>query len=128
VFGDNGMISVVICRTAGSRTWVIDTWLMSCRVLGRSVEQMVLRELLLAARRRGIKRVVGRYIPSGRNAMVADHYATLGFSRDGDAWVLNVASPEPAPTMKIVRSLAFDGPLEGLPLEARPLENQATAA
>jgi FkbH-like protein len=128
VFGDNGMISVVICRTAGSRSWVIDTWLMSCRVLGRSVEQMVLRELLLAARRRGIERLVGRYIPSGRNAMVADHYATLGFSRDGDDWVLDVGSPEPAPTMKIVRSLAFDSPLEGRPLEARPLENQATAA
>ena len=58
---------------------------MSCRVLGRSVEQMVLRELILAARERGIERLVGRYIPSGRNAMVADHYATLGFSRDGDA-------------------------------------------
>ena len=88
IFGDNGMISVVICRgehAAGSRTWAIDTWLMSCRVLGRSVEQMVLRELILAARRRGIERLVGRYIPSGRNAMVADHYAALGFSRDGEA-------------------------------------------
>ena len=142
VFGDNGMISVVICRDApeagGPRTWAIDTWLMSCRVLGRSVEQMVLRELILAARRHGIERLVGRYIPSGRNAMVADHYATLGFSRDGGApdsktWTLDVASPEPAPTMKIVRAPAFDGPLEAgslaaHPLEDRPPEAQATAA
>jgi predicted enzyme involved in methoxymalonyl-ACP biosynthesis len=132
VFGDNGMISVVICRgephAGGSRSWAIDTWLMSCRVLGRSVEQMVLRELILAARRHGIERLVGRYIPSGRNAMVADHYAALGFSRDGDAWTLDVASPEPAPTMKIVRAPAFDGPLEAASLAARSHETQATAA
>jgi FkbH-like protein len=128
VFGDNGMISVVICRAAGARTWAIDTWLMSCRVLGRSVEQMVLRELVLAARRRSIERLVGRYIPSGRNAMVADHYATLGFSRDGEAWVLDVSSPEPAPTMKIVRSPALDGPLAAGSLVARPPEHQTTAA
>ena len=113
MFGDNGMISVVICRRRGRATpGTIDTWLMSCRVLGRSVEQMVLRELILAARERGIERLVGRYIPSGRNAMVADHYATLGFSRHGDApdgrtWVLDVALPEPAPTMKIVRAPAL---------------------
>jgi hypothetical protein len=99
---------------------------------------MVLRELVLAARRRGIERLVGRYIPSGRNAMVADHYATLGFSRDGDApdsktWTLDVASPEPAPTMKVVRAPAFDGPFEAgslaaRPREAPPREDHVTAA
>ena len=40
IFGDNGMISVVICRPGGNETWEIDTWLMSCRVLGRKVEHM----------------------------------------------------------------------------------------
>ena len=52
-FGDNGMISVVICREAEARVWEIDTWLMSCRVLGRGVETMVLREILAAGRARG---------------------------------------------------------------------------
>jgi FkbH-like protein len=126
VFGDNGMISVVICRPEDEHTWAIDTWLMSCRVLGRSVEQMVLRELILAARERGIERLVGRYIPSGRNAMVADHYATLGFSPDGDApdgktWVLDAALPEPAPTMKIMRAPALT------PAVARPSGHQPLA-
>ena len=50
VFGDNGMISVVICRRADRAVWTIDTWLMSCRVLGRGVERMVLRELIARAR------------------------------------------------------------------------------
>jgi predicted enzyme involved in methoxymalonyl-ACP biosynthesis len=46
IFGDNGMISVVICRPAGNEAWEIDTWLMSCRVLGRKVEHMVLRKIV----------------------------------------------------------------------------------
>jgi FkbH-like protein len=120
VFGDNGMISVVICRPEAPNMWDIDTWLMSCRVLGRTVEQMVLRELILCARERGIAKLVGRYIPSGRNDMVKDHYAKLGFSagdREG-VWILNVAVPEPAPTMKISRAHQGEASLAGALAEA----------
>lgn len=78
-FGDNGMISVVICRPRSAGVWEIDTWLMSCRVLGRQVESMVLREVLHHARRRGIDLLIGLYRPSERNGMVRDHYAKLGF-------------------------------------------------
>jgi FkbH-like protein len=79
-FGDNGMISVIICRARGD-AWEIDTWLMSCRVLGRGVEDMVLREILQHARERGIARLIGVYRPTERNGMVRDHYAKLGFSQ-----------------------------------------------
>ena len=79
-FGDNGTIGVVICRPGASGEWEIDTWLMSCRVLGRRVEHMVLREMLHQARARGVRRLVGRYVPTERNGMVRDHYASLGFS------------------------------------------------
>ena len=104
-FGDHGLVSVLFGRIEG-KTITLDGWLMSCRVLGRSVEQMVLRELILRARERGIKQLVGRYIPSGRNDMVKDHYAKLGFTagpEDG-IWLLDVAAPEPAATMRIHRS------------------------
>lgn len=78
-FDDNGMISVVICRAVDD-DWEIDTWLMSCRVLGRRVEFAALRELLEAARARGAKRLIGRYLPTERNSMVRDHYQKLGFA------------------------------------------------
>ncbi len=84
-FGDNGMISVIICRPAGPAAWEVDTWLMSCRVLGRKVEAMVLREVLAQARQAGVTRVVGRYRLSDRNALVRDHYEKLGFARLPDA-------------------------------------------
>jgi FkbH-like protein len=78
-FGDNGMIGVVICRPRSDAEWEIDTWLMSCRVLGRRVEDMVLREILHHARARGVQRLIGAFLPSGRNRLVERHYANLGF-------------------------------------------------
>ncbi|MBV8571752.1 MAG: HAD family hydrolase [Acidobacteriaceae bacterium] len=112
-FGDNGMISVVICRTKPYATWEIDTWLMSCRVLGRGVEQMVLREMVRHARRDQIRTLIGVYLPTDRNQLVKDHYAKLGFTskseQDGATiWELDVetAAIEAAPMT--VRSFGFD--------------------
>lgn len=107
-FGDNGMICVVICRPAVDNAWEIDTWLMSCRVLGRRVEQMVLREILMQARARGASRLVGRYIPTARNGMVKDHYERLGFSQAGaegaeTLWSLDAGHDVAAPPMRLVR-------------------------
>jgi FkbH-like protein len=109
VFGDNGMISVVICRPGEEGVWEIDTWLMSCRVLGRKVEHMVLREILKHARAAGISKLSGTYKPTDRNKLVADHYAKLGFTKlaEGESgltrWELLVegADPESAP-MEVV--------------------------
>jgi FkbH-like protein len=117
IFGDNGMISVVICRPLGEDAWEVDTWLMSCRVLGRKVEHMALRELLRHAHAAGISRIIGVYLPTERNKLVVDHYAKLGFtkvSEDADGstrWELAVegADPEAAP-MK-VDSRAFEASL-----------------
>lgn len=81
IFGDNGMISVVICRPAETNVWEIDTWLMSCRVLGRRVEFMVLREILQHARDAGVEKLIGTYRPTDRNRLVVDHYAKLGFEK-----------------------------------------------
>lgn len=80
IFGDNGMISVIILRPLEPDVWRIDSWLMSCRVLGRGVEAMVLAEICRAAQARGIAIVEGVYKPTPRNGLVRDHYARLGFS------------------------------------------------
>jgi FkbH-like protein len=82
IFGDNGMISAVICRQAGP-SWEVDTWIMSCRVLGRRVEEALLQYLVQQARLRGISEIIGRYIPTARNGLVRDHYAGLGFTQTG---------------------------------------------
>jgi len=114
IFGDNGMISVVICRPQGPEVWEIDTWLMSCRVLGRRVENMVLCAILEHARAAGVRRLAGVYVPTERNKLVIDHYSKLGFDKTGEEeggltrWTLSVdsADPDRAP-MKII-SLGFN--------------------
>jgi FkbH-like protein len=81
-FGDNGLISVILARPDPALPryeLLIDTWLMSCRVLGRQVEEAVLDVIAMEALHRGVRALVGEYRPSGRNGMVADHYAKLGF-------------------------------------------------
>ena len=109
VFGDNGMISVVICRPGDAGVWEIDTWLMSCRVLGRKVEYVVLREILQHARAAGIHELVGTYRPTDRNKLVADHFAKLGFTKLEEdntgltRWELAVHGAEPEiPPVKVV--------------------------
>ncbi len=83
-YGDNGMIAVVIAKPAQRpNELIIDTWLMSCRVLGRQVEQATLNLLVEEARRQGYKALIGEFRPTPKNALVRDHYATLGFLADG---------------------------------------------
>ena len=78
IFGDNGMISTVICRRTEQR-WDVDSWIMSCRVLGRRVEEAILQHLVAEARGMGISEIIGRFIPTARNELVRDHYSRLGF-------------------------------------------------
>jgi FkbH-like protein len=112
-FGDNGMISVIICRQYVFDAWEIDTWLMSCRVLGRGVEKMVLKEILNHSALRGVRRLVGIYRPTARNSMVQDHYANLGFAhietRAGGDSVWQLATNVIVDTIPMrVRRVGFD--------------------
>ena len=78
-FGDNGLICVVLAKRHGN-SLLIDTWLMSCRVLKRGVERVLLNELVDYARSQGLRSIRGEYIPTPKNALVRDHYRSLGFS------------------------------------------------
>jgi FkbH-like protein len=98
-FGDNGMISVVICER-GVTEWRVDSWLMSCRVLNRRIEEAVCNRIAADARAAGARRIVGDYVPTDRNGIVADLYARLGFkavesSGPGSRWALDLAEFAP---------------------------------
>lgn len=82
-FGDHGLISVVIGIMPDEETLEIDTWLMSCRVLKRQVEEETLNEIVRRAGRLNCRKVKGVYIPTKKNAMVEDLYPSLGFENAG---------------------------------------------
>jgi FkbH-like protein len=118
IFGDNGMISVVICRPGGPHVWTFDTWLMSCRVLGRRVENMVLQHVIGQARRNGVRKLCGLYIPTQKNSLVEDHYCKLGFEQVGNGdgggtrWELNVDSARVQSAPMTIRYIGFESPFE----------------
>jgi FkbH-like protein len=107
-FGDNGLISVLLARREGEGL-EIDTWVMSCRVLRRGVESQLMAHLVEEARRLGIDRVLGKYVPSPKNALVADHFEKLGFEQtavedDGTTrWTYVVPEGRPGPKTFIRR-------------------------
>ena len=78
-FGDHGLISVVIANLMDGVV-EIDTWLMSCRVLKRGVEQEVLNELVRLVYARGCSKIRGIFIPTAKNQMVRDFYPEMGFT------------------------------------------------
>ncbi|MBO1325505.1 HAD-IIIC family phosphatase [Acetobacter sp. TBRC 12305] len=79
-FGDNGLVSVVLTRAeADEQRNLIENWVMSCRVLGRGVENAIFAVLALDACERGVGAMRGEYRPTPRNAMVSTLYGRLGF-------------------------------------------------
>lgn len=95
-YGDNGMISVVICKKT-QLNWTIDTWLMSCRVLNRRVEEAILNELIESASQFGSTSLVGIFRQTDRNSLVKDHYRNLGFKysrqlEDHEEWTLDIST------------------------------------
>lgn len=93
-FGDNGLIAVVIMKPLDKETLFVDTWFMSCRVLKRGMENFTLNTMVEAAKAKGYKKIIGEYLPTTKNGMVADHYTNLGFEKvEGSAsaqWELDI--------------------------------------
>lgn len=98
-YGDNGLVGVAITRdSANSRE--IDSFLLSCRVIGRTVETAVLSYLAEDARRRGLTRMQGWFLPTKKNAPASDFYAQHGFFSEktepqGTLWTLDLSNNLP---------------------------------
>jgi FkbH-like protein len=96
-FGDNGLVGVAITRTEGT-TCEIDSFLLSCRVIGRSVEKALAHHIAESARARGAKSLVGWFLPTAKNAPAAEIYKSCGFNvaqttdTGGQLWTLDLTS------------------------------------
>lgn len=84
-FADHGLTSTLVAHEEGDALQ-IDSWLMSCRIFARTAEQFILAGVAAIARQRGLVALVGTYVPSDRNGVVADLYRRLGFEPHGTGW------------------------------------------
>jgi FkbH-like protein len=77
-FGDSGLTGVAMCEITDN-TLRIDNILLSCRVLGRGVETALMSCIAKAALYQGCTKITGVYIPSAKNAPIADYFDKVGF-------------------------------------------------
>jgi FkbH-like protein len=93
---DHGLVGVLIAMRDGD-VLDIDTWLMSCRVIGRTVEHAMAANLCRRATAMGCSRLRGMYVPTAKNSLVADLYPRLGFEpvsedRGMSTWEYDIAT------------------------------------
>jgi FkbH-like protein len=81
-FDDNGLVGLMIAvpHAKDPAAWEVDTWLMSCRVIGRQLENFMFNTLMAAAREQGIQTIYGRFSPTAKNGMVLNLYPDMGFT------------------------------------------------
>lgn len=101
LYGNNGLISVVLMNV-GDGNLEIDNWVMSCRVLNRGVEALIIAKVLGIAKDHHCRSIVGKYRPTDRNEMVRDLYGRFGFhlaesTDDLKQWVMDVGDDTPCP-------------------------------
>jgi len=94
-YGSHGLIGVIILEKRNSNTLFVDTWIMSCRVLKRGMEQFMLNEIMAYARNNSFTEVLGEYIETKKNGMVKDHYRNFGFIEKSNLWFYDVSDYKP---------------------------------
>jgi FkbH-like protein len=102
-FGDSGLTGVLIAVPEGAGLRV-DTWLMSCRVLGRRLDEAMFAALVRYASENRYTHITGEYIPTAKNSQVADLYVRLGCVAAGQEgerrlFVWEMGKVFPAPSM-----------------------------
>ena len=106
-YGDSGLVGVGIAvrEDAGREdagAYRLDSFLMSCRVLGRKAEHALLHAIARGARDAGARALLGEFIPTKKNAPAAGFFADTGFAPiDGRPgwWRLDLASLADAPRL-----------------------------
>lgn len=88
-FGDNGITSVFIIKK-NFNEWILDTFLLSCRVMGRDVEKAIMSFILSEAKKHDISVVKGQFIQTEKNHPSSSFFLDCGFTKEGNFWIFNL--------------------------------------
>lgn len=89
-FGDNGITGVYIVKKNNPEEWFIDTFLLSCRVIGRGIDDAMMANILKQAKQEGVKKIKAQFIPTQKNQPISDFLPLYGFKQEGDYWVFSL--------------------------------------
>jgi FkbH-like protein len=91
-FGDNGITGVFIVHKENPKEWSIDTFLLSCRVMGREVEKGILGHIINEAKQNNVEQIKAQFIPSQKNKPIEGFLPNCGFHKEGSYWVYPIKS------------------------------------
>lgn len=90
-FGDHGLTGIVILKKIDRDALFIDTFLMSCRVLKRGMEEYIMNHIIQIAKKNNCIKVIGEYIPTVKNGIVKNFYNDMGLRiHNKNQWIINV--------------------------------------
>ena len=91
-FGDYGLVCFLILEVLDSNSLFIHSWVMSCRVLKRGVENFIMDNLIKYAKYHSYSIIIGEYLPTHKNKIVSNLYLNLGFIKTiDDKWEFNIS-------------------------------------
>lgn len=96
-FGDNGITGVFIVKKENNKEWLIDSFLLSCRVMGREIEKGILDFIINKAKDAGIEQIKAQFIPTAKNKPIEDFLPACGFIKQGEYWIYRTSSPFATP-------------------------------
>ena len=97
-FGDSGITGAFVIKSENKEEWYIDTFLLSCRVIGREVEQAMMSHIIEKAKKEGLKRIIAEFISTKKNSPASDFLEKCGFENKGRHWVFDLSKEFKRPT------------------------------
>ena len=91
-FGDNGITGVFIIRKENEEEWRIDTFLMSCRIMGRDIEKGMMTYVIKKEKENKIKKIRADFIPTQKNKPIENFLSECGFEKDKNSWTYIIKS------------------------------------
>ena len=88
-FGDNGITGVYIVKK-NKNFWTLDTFLLSCRIMGRGIEDAILIEIVRKAKKSGIDEIRANFIPTEKNKPSENFLSNFGFKKNGEQWIYDL--------------------------------------
>ena len=89
-FGDYGITGAFVVSKDNPEEWVVDTFLLSCRVIGRGIEEGILDYIVNDAKKNNVKRLIGNFIPTKKNKPSESFLQNFGFKKEGNRWIYSL--------------------------------------
>jgi len=102
-FGDSGITGVFIVNKKNSNEWYLDSFLLSCRIMGREIEKSFIVYIINEAKKNNIEKIIAEYIPTQKNKPSKNFLSECGFLKHNDKWIYDVSHSLKLPEFLSVR-------------------------